>query len=77
MTLYTIRLEFDHDHPDERERFRTFAAALSASGCFDEAPLVIDAPVFSYGRIGRGQLDGVIDQVGNRPAIVFLSDICS
>lgn len=75
--LTIAQLDFNHDHRDKAERFRSLAAELSKSDCFASRPLVEDSAVFSYGRAGRAQLDSAIARIGDRDAIIFLSDICS
>jgi len=75
--LTIAQLDFNHDHRDKAERFRSLAAELAKSDCFVSRPLVEDSAVFSYGRAGRAQLDSAIARIGDRDAIIFLSDICS
>lgn len=71
--IRVVRLDFDHDTRDKSVRFGRFCDAITGRL---NAPLIVERPVFSYGRSGRAQLDFLLKTVGTRDAIVFLSEIC-
>jgi hypothetical protein len=74
--IFVIRLNFDHDCSEKTARFGQCCERITDTGCFDAAPLVVETPVFSYTRSGAAQLEMLQEQVGNRDAVVFLSEIC-